>query len=555
MLSEQLQTIRNFLRFESIRSLTILFCAYWLAGFLVYHKASNASLIDDGIAGLVKFENMGWGGFLNSFGFTSLYYFHDLFNLLAYLIVGKSSFGWFIIMISFHCFNAALGFIVFRKFYSILEISHASAIAILGSLLFLLSPYQTENVVWAATLHYSIALSIFLLNALLLFRNLAAGVIETKTVLIVIGLFTVSLMTLEISLVFPFAYFCLAIPVLWNKKSSVIFREFISRFFLPLLVIIFIYFIATRIIKGHWIPHYGATHLQNNTVQLYSTAIARYSIKLLAFMHFSNYPFRESVYVFCEKWKVALVLELLFVAVSFFALRFFNRKKEAVIFISLILLSLILLLPSLHMYFMYLFNTENDRLSYFFSLGLYQLIPFILIQFSFSIGIIASLAYSFFGLHFLNQQINKWYEAGTIHAKCIDSFVWMEASKIYVLNAPTNYNGVYEFRNNERLPYALDFFNKYKDREKIVQVLSSNYTGLNDSTIVRIENDSTLHITLVNTGGWLMNEFVGASNYDSENFKVDIENGGSYHVTFHHKDSNAAYIYSSGNGFYKVKDF
>lgn len=548
--------MNDLLNLESIRSKFLWFILFLLVACAFYYKASNALLIDDGIAGLVKFENMGYRGFLTSFGFTSLYYFHDFFNLLVYLIVGKSSFGWFAVMVTLHSFNAMLSFSVFQKFYSMVETKNAGLIALTGSVLFLLSPYQTENVVWAATLHYSIAMCIFLVSSGMLLDNLKAGHIETKTVLIILALFIVSLLTLEISLVFPFAYACLAGAVIWNKKSTVKFTQLITRFILPLLGVIAIYFIATRVIKGHWIPHYGETHLLNNTIKSYSINTARYLLKLSAFIHYADYPIRELVYMACERWEWVIMIEVGLVTLIIFLLTLFKKRGETKTFICMMLFSFVLLLPSLHMYFMYLFNVENDRLSYFFSLGLYQLLPFVLIAISPLIGTAICIGYLFIGGYFLHQQVNKWHEAALVHNRCVKSFVWADAPKVYILNVPTNYKGVYEFRNNERLPYALDFFKNFKKREKIISVLSSNYTSLNDSTIVSVINDSTLLVTIENNGGWLMNEFVGATDYSNDEVDVRVLEGAhSYQLTVRKKIPGSVFVYSTSNGFYAVPNF
>lgn len=541
-------------KFETKGSLLMLFAFYFITLFLFYVKACNSLLIDDGIAGLVKFEEQGYRGFLNSFGFTSLYYFHDFFNLLVYLVAGKSSFGWFSVMITFHSVNVTLNFIVFRKFYSLLEIKNAAGIAFIGSFLFAFSPYQTENVLWAATLHYAIALCIFFVSAGLLLNNLKQGYLETKTTLIVIALFIVALLTLEISLFFPFAYFTLALAIIWSKKTRVSFTQLITRFLIPLLLTIVLYFIATRILKGHWIPHYGETHLQNNTVKNFSTNIARYLFKLLGFIHFTEYQNREMVYTLCERWKRALAIEssiVIFFCFAFFLLR---KKTEAKTFICVTLLAFVFLFPVLHMYFMYVFNTENDRLSYFFSVALYQLVPFVLVSLSVYLGILFSAGFAIVGGYFLEQQVNKWHEAGLLQTRCISSFVWMDAPKIYVLNSPTNFAGVYEFRNNMRLPYALRFFKDFKKSEKIIPVLSSNYGSSSDSTVVSVVNDSTLHVAV--NGGWLMDEFHGAVDFSNEEITVDVLEGPpAYNVVFHKKITGSVFVYSTGSGFKALSGF
>ena len=207
-----LQQTQFSLKQKKIPIEVVIFIIYLVVAFLFFGKGYKGELVDDGLAGLVKFENMGWSGFWRSFGFTSLYYFHDIFVLTVYKLVGKSTLGWFIVMVTLHCFNATLGFTLFKKFYALMGVEHGVPIALAGSTLFLLSPYQTENVLWAATLHYSIALSIFLFSSIILLNDLQLGQLRSITIFIVSVLYCIALVTLEISLIFPFGYL-----VLWSR--------------------------------------------------------------------------------------------------------------------------------------------------------------------------------------------------------------------------------------------------------------------------------------------------------------------------------------------------
>lgn len=550
--------IRKFwgaLRNENLRAFAGLFAGYFIAGLLLYARAGNAQLIDDGFAGLMKFENMGWRGFAQSFGFTSLYYSHDIFVLGLYLLLGKWSFGWFIVMLTLHCVNSVMGFALFRRFYAMLQIKNSTTIALAGSLLFLFSPYQTENVLWAATLHYSVTMLVFCGVAFVLLKGISAG-LSIRTIAALAVVYSISLTTLEISLVFPFVWWCLIVAVLIARKDFEGIKKISLRVFLPLLSLIVLYFVATRLIKGHWVPHYGPTHLQNNTLSHYSTSVARYIAKLLSYVHFATYRQRELVYVFCERWKVVLVIQLAFTAVAGLALWLTGKKNAVLAFGALVIMSLMLLFPSLQMYFMYLFVPENDRLGYFFSLGFYQILSLLCVQLFVWPGVILVAVYGVAGMFFLNKNIDKWHDAGVLHTRCIDSFVWTTAPKVYILNSPANYSGVYQFRNNGRLPYALNFYKNYIDSGRIVHVLSSSFGSLNDSTVVTIENDSTLNVKFVTNGGWLMNEFLGATDYSNPEYTVDVnEWEPSYRVVFHTKDTGAVYVACSGNGYYQIKGF
>ncbi len=231
----------NLIRNSELARFYWLFGIYLVLSVLFFRGGYRGELVDDGLAGLVKFENQGWKGFGQSFGFTSLYYFHDFFVLTIYALVGKSAFGWFIVMIILHSLNAWLSFITFRKFYYLMNVSNGTLIAFTGAILFLLSPYQTENVLWAATLHYSVALSVFLVVCNILLNSLQSGQLIGKTVWVIAALYAVSLMTLEISLVFPLAWLVLGAGVVLNKKTSVNIQQFVGGLIFPLFAMVILY--------------------------------------------------------------------------------------------------------------------------------------------------------------------------------------------------------------------------------------------------------------------------------------------------------------------------
>jgi hypothetical protein len=214
-----------------------------------------------------------------------------------------------------------------------------------------------------------------------------------------------------------------------------------------------------------------------------------------------------------------------------------------------------LLMPSLHMYFMYFFNVQNDRLGYYFSLVFYQLLVMVFVAFFSSTGLALICIYGIAGLYFLRQQTEKWNTAGVIQDNCIKSFVWTDAPKIYVLNEAAYYKSIYVFREDERLAWALSLFKHYKHPERIVHVFSSFSQSLDDSTLVEIRNDSTLHVADI-TGGWLMRGSFGASDYGNEDFSTKIDQGNpGYEVVFHHKTPGAIYIYSGPSGYRNLSGF
>jgi|GEM_PF-2273486 len=533
-----------------------LFIAYLVAIVVIYWKARNGLLIDDGMAGLIEYRKQGLKGWFNSFGFPSLYYTHDFFVLLIYNIAGKSSTIWFFTMATLHVANACSALVVFHKLYRLLNIRNADLIAFSGSVLFLLSPYQTENLAWAATLHYSISMLIFLLSTYTILHSLHTNKIKKKHVILITGLHVAALTCLEISLVFPAAYFILFLIVFISKKTKISISRFVIQLILPLILTTCLYFIVTKILKGHWVPHYGSEHLKNFTVGYYLSNTYKYLCKYLLLLHFANYHYRELIYTLCEK-HITTISILLLASFAITCYIFYKKNKAlSFAFIGLCALFFLLLLPSLSMYFMYLFTPENDRLGYFMSLILYQIISVVLISISLYAGVTLLILFFSIGLFFLTRQVNKWGEAAYLHNNLINSFTWLHSKKIYVLNSPSNYKGVYQFRAEKRLYWAIHFNTNINLEKNLTSVLSSAYANVNDSSIVTIVNDSTLNVDFITNGGWLMHDQLGATDYSTKEYSVTVDPWKpSYKIVFHEKPADAVYIYAGNNCFKQVEGF
>lgn len=536
--------------------LLLLFGAYSIIAFCFYVKSYNSLLIDDGIAGLVDFEKQGYSGFFNSFNFPSLYYMHDLAMLLIYGIAGKSSFAWFLFMLGMHCLCATLAFRLFRLLYTLFGIAHASYIAIAGSVLFLLSPYQTENILWAATIHYGIALLVLLSTSIYIINSLTSHTFQGKQIAIILFLHVAALSSLEIALVFPAVYFFTGAAVIYSGKTQISLLRFSATLLVPLIILSIAYFALTYLLKGMIIPHYGNDHLQNLSFANYIVTTAKHTVKLVTYTHFANYHWREIVYTFCERWKVISVI-LFIVLIIAGAIAYAAAKKNGLaLFLLLVLCGGIVLFPVLNMYFMYLFTPENDRLTYFFSLFLYQIIALLAISVSMRWGAALLCIYACIGLVLLTMQVSKWHEAGKVHSSLLHSFAWSNSPQVYVLNQPSNYKGVYEFRTNRRLSRALYFFNGIDMEDRITHILSSAQVSMHDYTNVQIINDTTLQVDFITNGGWLMNNQVGASDYSTNVYSVTVDPWKpSYKVVFHNKPKGAVYVYATGNAFKKLEGF
>jgi hypothetical protein len=172
-----------------------LFIVSWIFVFAIYFPGYKAMLIDDGISGLWEFKKWGFSGYLYSYGMKSFYYGYFGFLAILYFLFGTNPLGWFIVFSFLHALNTTFIFKAFQKLYTAFALQNGLWIALLGSILFLVSPYQSENIIWAATSHYSLTLFVLLygIHWICDFMNKGASI---KSIAIFHSLFIFSLLTL-----------------------------------------------------------------------------------------------------------------------------------------------------------------------------------------------------------------------------------------------------------------------------------------------------------------------------------------------------------------------
>lgn len=537
---------------RSLKKFCSVFSVFWLLTMVFYHNGYGSQFIDDYIAGIVRFMDEGWAGFADSYDFTSLYYGHNVVFYGFYSLFGNSAAAWFLLFTGLHSLNAALGYFFFRRLFTNNSFQQATIGALAISLLFLLSPYQTENVIWGATLHYAISMCCMWCIIWLYVAYLNNG--RALLLVCMYLLFAFSLVTLEISLVFP-GVFIIMFTLLWKPYTSVsTMAKHLVTMALPMAVIMIFYFGATYVLKGHYIGHYGSgTHMQFNPVLLAGN-LWKYHAKLLGFTHWLPYSYQNHIYGFLEHSKTALGL-LVTALVGIVAL-YTRHKKYAVFAIGWGLMIFVLLLPVLNMYFMYLVQGENDRLSYFASPFIYGMPVLPMMWFSRKLLWVYAITMLVAGTMLLQVHTVKWKQAAEIQSKAVDSPLFYNTQgDVYLLNLPVYYKGIYVFRKYNRLGYARAFYDLPNLQDSITYVLSANMQQSTDSVIVTLlPEPNTFKVELSTWGTWFWDNNKGANDKQVEKYSIDIDQWGhSYQLHIPNLGPQDRLLYFTPSGWHQVQ--
>jgi hypothetical protein len=495
--------------------------------FTIYYPGHKAMLIDDGISGIWEIQQQGFNGFLNSYGTDGLYHGHYIILSLIYAVFGLNPMGWFIVFTLWHAFNALLLFQTMKKFLQAIDLdTNAIWISLGSAVLFLISPYQSENILWAATSHYAFTMSVLLISLQALLDYSSKGTFALPGWLYIL-LFAVALFTLEISFLFPFILFLLFVLLKVIGHTQWTVKEYFIKVLLPQGVLLAFYLGLYKWRSGRWIPHDRAGADAEFSLPYVITTLTQQIMKLFGFIHQLDYKLREKIYGYALHWKMSAGILGILILVLLVWLWFRNRKLFIAGLFTL-LSGLLLYAPFVRVYFMFLMRFENDRYAYFASAFLFTFFVIVLFSFHRLVRAIFFLAFAACSVYFIFPSIVSKAESGNLHATFLQKFPDQVKGDIYLLNVPVYCNESYMFRSRDRFPIAYQAHYGRSLFEKVKPVLWYNAMTSKDTFMANKLNDTTYEFSLKTDGSWLWREREGASNYETDDFKVLVGEWGNY---------------------------
>lgn len=535
------------LSFKNAIFLLLILCLAWL----VFSPIAGSAFVSDVTGWFLAYESYGWNGILHSFGDKSLHHFYHLATFLLYKLSPHVSLVWKLAFVFFHGLNAWLLWLFANNLLRSFHYKNASIAAIFAALLFLLNPYNPEAVSWAATLHYLLATALILL----ILNILVSKKLCTSILLITHIAFFIALFTLEIALSVPFFTVVLLLfaPAATFKSSK---ANIFSKILLPQLFLVAVYFLSNKVILGSWIGHYGAEKHLNLPITFLASNYAKYFCKHFVFSQFWSYPSKEKLYVFLEQKRIALFLLVSYIVLPTIMFLFKSRLPKMVGAISLsILLFMFSLAPVISLFFTYLVLNEGDRMNYL--AGAFASLAFVAMLFSFHryVAIALCCLLLFFSAKFLKQNFDSWKSAIAISNGLVSSFECDTQKEIYLLTLADNLNGVYiarSFDGNQNFNDLLKIHHKGCS-SKIVEVLNFNMNSSTDCTKVEVLSQRQFRVSFLQGGNWFWYNGIGASSYETDKFKVEIDEwNASYIFSLKGDVNNALLMYQCGDKLLKV---
>ena len=473
-----------------------LLLVLFIITFLRYLPAIDGRFTSDFYNWVRDYEHGSISELWLCFGYPGLHQLYHIPFYFSYKLFGLNAMAWHLEFTFLHALNAFLVYYLAKEFLSL--INKDKKFALVTSLLFLLSPFQTEVVAWGATIHYLFTLIFFLSSFLFLIKYLKNK--QTKYLILFHFFYILDLFTMELPLVFPGIFILFSLVTMSHYKVKL--KTVVINLLLINTLTIISYFLLTKIIIGSYIGHYGAeSHLIFN-ISSASNVLYDYFLKFLVFFRYidtySIKKFLENVF-HNDGFKIISfsLISIILLKNIFFS---YKKKKTILFFVLLnIVFFAISLLPVLNIEMSSMKALTTDRYSYVSSVFFLIGITLIFSSFQKNISIALSFIYLFINISLLSPTITIWKENGILANKIIDSYTFYD-EKVYAINNIDMYKGAYLFKNGFVAAIELQKGKMIKGNYHEIGKIYS--TSLLDSvSIAKKENELTAE--LIKWGRWL----------------------------------------------------
>lgn len=535
-------------------ALLVLLLCFWAITFLLYYPAREGRFVFDYLDLVAMYKPGFWEGIMVNFHDIAFRPFTHVFLYPLVKWIGNKPTLQLALATFFHAATATLLYkniqLVFKATSATL---HPKLIAFFAALLFLLSPFQTECVLWGGASFYANAALVFMLA---MYFFLSHHKSNKKLELLLFYLFSlIAFYTHEVFILLPF--FSLLLNVFLAKPNEQNWTAIFNKITLPLFGLIPLYFIGNKLVLHRWIGHYGVdAHTAINPLEILSV-IQKYFLKQLFFAPFLPDFISNILYKIAEQPLASILFGVFVIGLITWSIYSVFKNKKQPLWIFFVLATFLFLIPVANLYFPTYILIHGDRLGYFASLFMWVPVLILSVYLFKKWPVVPMILAVFFSLFFLTKQLDSWRTAASLQSSLEPSFKPFENKQTYILNLPDNYRGAYMYRCKAEGKFAERYkFTRGIDvSNNITEVLSYNLNTPTDSVIVKTINDSTLQVTLSAWGIWYWRNTVGAVSYESDKLKLSIDEWNhSYTVVFKDRKAGDVFLYQAA-GKWKEYEF
>lgn len=524
-----------------------VFALFGALTLVLYYPARHSGFVTDWLGWQQEYDAGNWRDVLHCFGYKGMQQVTQAVMFGLYRLFGTDGTRWYLVFGLLHAFNGWLLFGLFRRILRHLSLADHTIIAAMGALLFLVSPYQTEVLIWRACVHYLLSGVLILLTLHSVLNFLSSG----KRLWLWVGaaIFLVSLFTLEIVLVTPILALC--ITFLWQRadENAGILSK-LPPVAMALTPVWIVFFAINKLVLGVWVGHYGAaTHLHFQWVETLSRFL-KYFVKHVFFARYFRHVYKEQVFGFLERPEV--VFACIGVVMLFLVIGFFSIKKIAARWIAVAtawMMFIISLMPVVTLYMLTLLHGENDRYGYVASLFLSMALALLFSGMKEKYRWLCWGIWMTVSVFYLQRTVQWWAVSHEQKQQVLESFHWYDAKDIVVLNLPDNLEGIHEFHiigDLSALKEDLALTRQKPFAGNIREVAYYNATSATDGVTAEIDSVAgAIKVTFKQWGNWWWRNGIGAGDDENDAWRVDFQ-GQFYLLYLKNIPEGTVFLYCDG---------
>ena len=524
-------------------------CLYW--------PARKAGFVTDFTGWLDQVQNHSFREYINRTNFQaqSWYQFTQFNTWVFYRIFGLHEVAWHVLFVSLHALNVSLLYTLVRRLLADAAVKAAGTIAASGALLFCVSPYISEVIVWEPAFHFLQGLLLVLLILFCVQRYVATG--QKWLAGAAVGIYLLSLFSLELFYITPWLVLSLGVFNRFLPGREAMLKRVSMYFFLPMLLLFVLRFAGYRLAYGDWVSRIGSGSVVAMQWQWFGKP-AKYLFHMLLLGRFWTFQQRHNIYSACDSWQGLVIFYgfvlLVFIAVTAWFRRMGGRGRVASLLSVWLLLALLLLVP---LWFADDLLVIYDRYTYFAGGFFYMLLAVLVSMVSFRIvRVMLSGAFAILNFRYAVQVSRYWCKSYRIVSSLLHTQPDERSKIMLLLNLPQCMHGVPMIGAEKNSEYKLmhDLLVPGKLLTNTVyDVMAYNMLTPADGAHVTVINDSLVKVTLNQWGTWWWLETRGGYSYETTDYKLDLKDPGHwYELTLRRPAANYMLLYNVGDQWHIV---
>jgi hypothetical protein len=506
----------------------------WMLIFCLYFPAAKAGFVADFTGWLDQVKNHSFIENLNrsNYRVQSLYQFTQLATYVFYKLLGINPWLWHLLFVSLHALNAYLLYSLVGGLFADVRVMGGKAIAFAGTILFCVSPYISEVIVWEPSYHFLQGL-LFILQVLLCVRQYARTGKKIYALWAALGYF-ISTFALEIFYITP--WLILTLGLFYREQSDFgrkVFSGVVRLFFIPTLLLFFAHLVSYRLFYGSWVAHISTENKVTITIASFGKP-AKYLFHLLFLGRFFPHDTKQKVYAMCDSATgEAIFYSIVLVALGYIVLRYKRmdgRARIASLLFVWMMVTLALLIP---LWFQELLLVLQDRYTYFTDAFFYMLVVVLLSYITIryvALGIIC--VFGLINLRFAIQVSRYWGKSSRIITSLLNTIPPEQKRTMLLLNLPQSMHGVAMVGAEQNSEFKLMHDLLRSDKvinTKVYDVMAYNMETPADGAHVTVLNDSTINVTLNQWGTWWWYAMQGGHSYENDDYRLDLKDPGHFY--------------------------